>query len=100
MIGEEVRISMISREIVARHHSHSLSKEPWTIMISWLEFAAKHHSHSPTRVSMIGIISRLEFAAKCHSHSPTRVPRIGTISRLELQQGTTVTHSLESQGQA
>jgi hypothetical protein len=39
-------------------------------------------------------------AAKHHSHSPTGEPMTGMISRLELQQGTTATHFLESQGQA
>jgi hypothetical protein len=38
--------------------------------------------------------------ARQHSHSPTGEPRTGIISRLEAQQGTTVTHFLESQGQA
>jgi hypothetical protein len=39
-------------------------------------------------------------AARHHSHSQTGEPRTGIISRLELQQGTTTTHRLESQGQA
>ena len=47
----------------------------------------------------ISIMSRLEIAARHHSHSLSGEPRTGMISRIELQQGTTATHSLESQGQ-
>ena len=35
-----------------------------------------------------------------HSHSHPEEPGTGMISKLELQQGTTATHFLESQGQA
>jgi hypothetical protein len=62
-------------KIETRHYSYSLSGEPQT-----------------------GIIRSL--AEKHHSHSPTEEPRPGIINRLELQQGTTTTHRLESQGQA
>ena len=37
---------------------------------------------------------------KHHSHLPTEEPRMRVINRLKLQQGTTVTHILESQGEA
>jgi hypothetical protein len=39
-------------------------------------------------------------AARHHSHSHPGEPRTDMISRLELQQGTTATHILKSQGQA
>ena len=39
-------------------------------------------------------------AATCNSDSLSGEPRTGMISKLELQQGTTATHFLESQGQA
>jgi hypothetical protein len=71
-----------------------------TGMISRLEFAARHHSHSLSEEPRTGTISRLEFAARHHSHSLSEEPRTGMISRLELQQGTTATHYLKSQGQA
>ena len=48
----------------------------------------------------ISIISRLEIAIMHHSHSLSGEPRTGMISRLELQQHTTATHQLKSQGQA
>ena len=47
----------------------------------------------------ISIISKLEIAVKHHSHSLSGEQRTSVISRLELQQGTTATHKLESQGQ-
>ena len=39
-------------------------------------------------------------AARNHNHSHSTEPRTDMISRIELQQSTTVTHFLESQGQA
>ena len=43
---------------------------------------------------------QVKISARHHSHSPPEEPRTGMISRLKLQQGTTATHLLESQGQA
>jgi hypothetical protein len=61
---------------------------------------ARHYSHSLPGEPRIGMIRRVSIAARYHSHSPTVEPRTGMISRLELQQGTTATHFLKSQGQA
>ena len=63
--------------IVAGHHSHSLPGEPRTGNDQQARIAARH---TPTH-----FLKSQEQAM---------------ISRLELQQGTTATHQLESQGQA
>jgi hypothetical protein len=43
---------------------------------------------------------KARIAARHHSHSQAGEPRTSMISRLELQEGTTATHILVSQGQA
>ena len=62
---------------MARHHSHSLSEEPRT-----------------------GIVSTRSIA-RYHDHSLPGEPKTGIVSKLEAQQYTTATHRLrlESQGQ-
>jgi hypothetical protein len=49
---------------------------------------------------MTGMISRLELQQGTTATHILESQGTGIISKLELQQGTTATHSLESQGQA
>ena len=60
---------------------------------------ARHYSHSQTGRVKDRHDQQSRIAARYHSHKPSEEPRTGMISKLELQQGTTATHSLESQGQ-
>jgi hypothetical protein len=68
---------MISRQ------NHSKTPQPLTF------WRANDRHHQQARI-----------AAKHLSHSPTEEPRTGIISKQDLQQDTTATHPLESQGQA
>jgi hypothetical protein len=106
--------------IAARHHSHSQTGEPRTGIISRLQLqqgtTATHILECQGQASSAGYNcskapqpltswrtkdrhhQQATIAAKHHSHSHPGEPRTGIISRLELQQGTTATHKLESQG--
>jgi hypothetical protein len=108
--------------VAARHYTYSLPGEPRTSIISKLELqqgtTATHSLKSQGQASSVGEkcskapepltvwkakdrhhqLARI--AARHHSHSQAGESRTGMISRLELQQGTTATHCLESQGQA
>ena len=108
--------------IAAMHHSHSLPGEPKTGIISRLELeqctTATHKLDSQGQTSSAGencskklqsltfwttknrYCQQAKIVLRHHSHSPTRKPKMGIISWPELQQCTTATHSLESQGQA
>ena len=77
------RMSMISEEHCKQARNGSKALQPLT---GW---RAKDRHDQQARI-----------AARHHSHSQAGEPRTGMISRLELQQGTTATHRLESQGQA
>jgi hypothetical protein len=84
--------------IVARHHSHSQTGEQRTGMIG------RNYSKVPQPLTPWRVKDRHDqqarIAARHYKHSQTGEPRTGMISRLELQQGTTATNILESQGQA
>ena len=77
------RLSMISEKALLAGKNHSKVQQPLTF------WKAKDRHYQQARV-----------AARHQSHSPSEKSRTNIISWLELQQGTTVAHSLKSQGQA
>ncbi|KAN0131047.1 hypothetical protein V8E53_011180 [Lactarius tabidus] len=106
----------------ARHHSHSQTGEPRTGIVSrpetqqgttathFLESqgqalsAGQKHSKAPQPLTdwraKYRHCQQARNTARHHSHSHSGEPRTGIVSRPETQQGTTVTHILESQVQA
>ena len=123
LLSGEPRTGIISRlELQQGTHNHSHSREPKTGMISKLELQqgtiATHILESHRQASLTGqncskapqlLTSwraknrhhqQVRIAARQHSYSHPGEPRTGIINRLGLQQGTTATHKLESQGHA
>ena len=89
---------MINKQILAKHHSHSLPGEPKIGMISRLELqegtTATHILEAKDRHDQ-----QAKIAARQNSHSHPGEPRIEMVSRLKLQQQIMATYFLESQGQ-
>jgi hypothetical protein len=82
------------------HHSHSPAERAKDSHDQQARILARHCSYSLPERAKDRHDQQARIAARHHSYSHPEEPRIGMISRLEFQQSTTVTHKLESQGQA